>query len=265
MKKNFVREKLRRGEPSVGTWLNLPDATVAALMCRAGFDWLTVELEHSPTTYETATAAFAILGGNGVVPLARLSYNTPENIKRVLDFGAWGLIVPMVNSAAEARAVVDAARYAPLGNRSIGGQLHAASYDTDSATYYRQANDEILVVVMAEHVMAIERADEILAVPGIDVVFIGPNDLTNSMGLPPSFESDDPRFVHAIDHILKAARRHGVVPGIHVADAAAARRRIAQGFQFVAVGSEVGMMLAKAAEIVGDLGLAKAAAPLAKY
>lgn len=267
MKSNFVRAKLKNGEPSLGTWLNLPDSLVASLMSRVGFDWLTIELEHSPTSYETAAASFSILAGNGAVPLVRISSNTPENIKRVLDFGAWGVIVPMVNSRAEAEAVVACSRYAPQGARTIGGQFHAATFDTDAATYYRKANEEILVVVMAEHVDAIERADEILQVPGIDVVFIGPNDLSKSMGLEPTFDSEDPRFVKAVDHILKTARKYGVVPGIHVADAAAARKRIDQGFQFIAIGSEVGLMLAKASETLKEVGLKGSAArgPLAKY
>ena len=144
------------------------------------------------------------------------------------------------------------------------GQLHAANFDTDAATYYARANDEILVVVMAEHVDAIERADEILSVPGLDVIFIGPNDLHNSMGKAPAFESDDRQFNEALDHILRTARKHGVAPGIHVLNAEAARRRLDQGFQFVAITSEAGLMLAKAAETTAYLGLGKGRA-VAKY
>ena len=264
MKTNPVRHKLKRGEPSVGTWLTLPDTVAARLMAQTGFDWLTVELEHTPTSLETAANNFAIIAASGCVPLARVPWNTVENIKRVLDTGAWGIVVPMVNSRAEAEAAVAAARYAPLGQRSIGGQMHAANFDTDPATYYARANDEILVVLMAEHVQAIAAADEILSVPGIDVIFIGPNDLHNSMGKPPAFESDDKQFVDAVNHILKTAKKHGVAPGIHVADAAAAQRRLAEGFQFIAVASETGMMLSKAAEIAHTIGLGKKAT-VAKY
>src|SRR5439155_11067843 len=226
MKTNPVRAKLKRGETSVGTWLTLPDPTAAQLMSRVGFDWLTVELKHTPVTFETAAQSFAIIAASGGVPLARVPWNTGENIKRVLDTGAWGIVVPMVNSRAEAQAAVAAARYAPLGARTIGGQLHAANFETDSATYYARANDEILVVLMAEHILAIEAAEEILSVPGIDVVFIGPNDLHNSMGKPPCFESDDKEFTGAVKHILNTARKYGVAPGIHVVDAPAAQRRL---------------------------------------
>ena len=171
MRKNFVREKLRQGQPSVGTWLTLASPTAAGLMARTGFDWLTVELEHTPVTLETAAASFAIIASAGTIPLARIPWNSVENIKRVLDIGAYGVVVPLVNSRAEAEAVVDAARYRPLGNRSIGGQLHAVNFDTDTSTYYARANDEILVVVMIEHVKGVENAEEILSVPGIDAFF----------------------------------------------------------------------------------------------
>src|SRR5436190_1995444 len=265
MKKNHVRAKLKQGQPSIGTWLTLPDVVAARLMARVGFDWLTVEMEHTPVSWETAANSFAIIASNGVVPLARVPWNTGENIKRVLDNGAFGIVVPMVNSRAEAEAVVNAARYAPLGNRSIGGQLHAANFETDPGTYYARANEEILVVVMAEHVKAVENAEEIFSVPGIDAVFIGPNDLHNSMCKPPCFESDDHQFVQALEHVLKTARKHGVAAGIHVADADAAQRRIAQGFQFIAVASEAGMMLNKAQEIAKTLGISATKGPVAKY
>ena len=255
MRTNHVRHKLKRGEPSIGTWLTLPDPFAARLMARTGFDWLTVELEHTPTTFEAAATSFAIIADSGRVPLVRIPWNTGENIKRVLDIGAWGIVVPMVNSRAEAEAVVEAARYHPGGKRSIGGQLHAANFDTDPSTYYAKANEEILIVVMAEHVKAIENADAILSVPGIDAVFIGPNDLHASMGKPPCFDSDDRQFVEAVAHIRDTARRHGVAPGIHVVDAAQAQRRLDEGFQFIAVASETGMMLAKANEIAKTLGV----------
>ena len=265
MRVNPVREKLRRGEPSIGTWLCLPDPTVARLLACVGFDWLTVELEHAPVNIETAVESFSVVaaqgalvgagGGVGTVPLVRVPFNTTENIKRVLDNGAYGIVVPMVNSRAEAEAVVDAARYAPIGKRSVGGFLHAVNFRTDPGTYYDRANDEILVVVQTEHVDAVERADEILSVPGIDAFFIGPNDLLKSMGRKPAMESDDPAFVQALDHLLATGRRHGVAGGIHTADAGAARRRVEQGFQFVAVSSDVALLLAKAQGELAALGL----------
>ena len=264
MKRNNVRAKLKAGEASVGSWLNLSSSSVAQLMSKVGFDWLTVEMEHSPISFETAAQNFAILSGNGVAPLLRVPSNSIENIKRALDTGAWGVIVPMVNSKPEAEAVVSAARYAPLGDRSVGGILHAATFDTTTGEYYKNANDEILVVLMAEHVDAIKEADAILSIPGIDVVFIGPNDLHNSMGLPPAFESEHPEFLNAVSHILEMAKKHGVAAGIHVPDAETAKRRIEQGFQFVAVASDAGLMLGKAGDVAKSLGLGSGQA-MAKY
>jgi 4-hydroxy-2-oxoheptanedioate aldolase len=224
-------------------------------MAKTGFEWLTVELEHTPITFETAAEMFAIVAASGCVPLVRVPINSVENIKRVLDTGAWGVVVPMVNSRAEAEAVVRAARYRPIGERSIGGHLHAANFGTDAATYYAKANDEILVVVMAEHIDAIENISAIVSVPGIDAVFVGPNDLHASMGLPPAFDSDHSQFNEALKKVLAHAKARGLAAGIHVTDAAQARRRLAEGWQFVAVISEAGFMLGKAAEITQALGL----------
>jgi len=207
MKTNPVRQKLKRGEASVGTWLTLPDPIAARLMAQVGFDWLTVDLEHTPVTLETAAESFAAIADAGVVPLVRIPWNTRENIKRVLDIGAWGIIVPMVNSREEAELAVNAARYAPLGDRSIGGQLHAVNFRTDPATYYAKANDEILVILMAEHVKAVEAADDIFSVPGIDGFFVGPNDLLNSMGHAPAFDSNHPAFVDALNHLLQVGKK----------------------------------------------------------
>ena len=257
MKTNVVRSKLKRGEPSVGTWITMPDPFGAHLMSKTGFEWLTIELEHTPITFETAAQMFAIVAANGVVPLARIPWNTGENIKRVLDTGAWGIVVPMVNSRAEAEAVVKAARYRPIGERSIGGSLHAANFATDASTYYAMANEEILVIVMAEHVEAVANIDDILSVPGLDAVFVGPNDLHASMGLAPTFDSDNAQFNAALKTILASAKQHGIAAGIHVVDAAQAQRRIAEGWQFIAVASEAGFMLAKAGEMTKALGLGK--------
>jgi 4-hydroxy-2-oxoheptanedioate aldolase len=265
MKTNPVRAKLKNGQCAIGAWLTLASPTAAHLMAQVGFDWLTVELEHAPTNLETAANCFPMIASGNCVPLIRVPFNSTENIKRVLDNGAWGVIVPMVNSRAEAEAVVEAARYAPIGKRTIGGQMHAAMFGCDAATYYKKANDEVLVIVMTETAEAVEHADEIMSVPGIDGVFIGPNDLSNSLGLAPTFESDDKRFTDAIDHIFKTAKKHGIAPGIHVADWQAAARRRDQGFQFIAISSEAGFMLAKATEAARKLGLGTERPLLAKY
>ncbi len=246
MIKNNVRAKLQRGETSFGTWVTIPDPMVAGMLSRTPFDWLTIELEHSPTTMETAALSFALIAARGKVPLARIPINSVENIKRVLDTGAFGVVVPMVNTRGEAEAVVSAARYAPDGTRSIGGLFHAHNFATDPATYYATANDQILVVVMIETAQAVTNVDDILSVPGIDACFIGPNDLHKSLGLTPVFESDHPAFLRSVDLVLAAAKRHKVAAGIHVGDPEAAGRRSAQGFQLIAVASDAGFLMGAA-------------------
>ena len=255
MRVNHIKAKLKRGEPSIGSWLSLPDPVAAHMMARTGFDWLSVNLEHAPSGVETMSNMFGMIASQICAPIARVVCNSEENIKRVLDNGGWGVIVPMVNTAAEARAAVAAARYHPLGNRSVGGTLHAVNFDTDPATYFDNANEQVFLAVQMEHVKAIEHAEEILSVPGIDAFFIGPNDLLSSMGQKPMFDSDYPPFVDALNHLLAVGKNCGVAPGIHVADAAAAARRVKEGFRFIAVSSEAGMMLSKAKEITNALGL----------
>jgi 4-hydroxy-2-oxoheptanedioate aldolase len=264
MKTNHVRAKLKRDKPSIGTWLSLPDPTAAQLMARTGFDWLTLNIEHSPIGIETMALSFGLIAAGGAAPLARIASNSMENIKRVLDNGGWGVVVPMVNTRAEAEAVVAASRYHPLGERSVGGMLHAANFDTDPATYYAKANDEVVVIVQIEHVKGVENADAILSVPGIDAFFVGPNDLLSSMGRKPEFDSAEPQFVDALKHLVATGKKHGVAPGIHTADPAMAKRRIEEGFRFIAVSSEVGMMLGKAKEFTTALGLG-GAKTVAKY
>ncbi len=244
---NHVRARLRAGEPSVGSWLAIPSPVSARFMAQLGFDWLTVDMEHQPIGIETAAQMFAAIAGRGVCPLARIPWNTAENIKRVLDCGAWGIVVPMVNTPAEAEAAVAAAKYPTIGIRSVGGSLHALNFGSDAATYYARANEETLVVLQIESPEGVENAEGIMAVPGVDAVFIGPNDLLSQMGMTPKMESDAPRFVQALEHIVRTGRRLGVAPGIHTADHEAAARRIGEGFQFVAIASDARFMLAEGA------------------
>src|SRR5437868_4890486 len=244
MREDGVKRRLLDGRGAVGRWLSLPGPERAGFLSQVGFDWLTVDTEHQPIDIRMAAQMFAAVAAGGAVPLARVPWNSGEAIKRVLDCGAWGIVVPMVNSREEAEAAVAAAKYPPAGVRSVGGSLHAASFGTGAATYYARANEEILVVIQAESVAAVENAEAILSVPGIDAVFIGPNDLLASMGRTPAMETTEPDFVRALELIRRTAERHGVAPGIHVADAAAANRRLREGFRFIAVASDLRFMLA---------------------
>jgi 4-hydroxy-2-oxoheptanedioate aldolase len=243
---NHARRRLAAGEPSIGTWLSLPSPECAEYVSKLDFDWLVVDSEHNPVDIRTLAQMFIGMAGSGTAPMVRIPWNTPENFKRVLDAGAWGVVVPMVNSREEAELAVESTRYAPLGNRSVGGGRHAMSFGTTAPEYYNNANNEILLVLQIEHIQGVENADEILSVPGIDAVFIGPNDLAASMGLGLGvpLESDHPQVVEAIQHVRETCKKHGVAPGIHCSSAAAINQRIGEGFQFCAMASELRYMLA---------------------
>jgi 4-hydroxy-2-oxoheptanedioate aldolase len=265
MRPNPVKRALKAGQPAVGTWLSLGSITAARFLARAGFAWITVDIEHSLVDWETATHIFASVADAGGTPLARVPANRHDHIKRVLDNGAHGIVVPMVNTREEALTAVAAAKYPPAGNRSVGGAVHALNFDTDANDYYVHANDEILVVLQCEHIQAVEGADSIFSVPGIDAIFVGPNDLAASMrspdGKPPSGEAT----AKAMKQILEACRRHKVAPGLHCGNADEARHRIDEGWQFIAIASELRMMLNSAEEIVQKMGLGKKKAEMAKY
>src|SRR6516164_5800813 len=181
MRKNPVKQALRSGKPSVGTWLSLGSITASRFLARCGFAWLTVDIEHSLVDWETAAHMFATIADAGGTALARVPSNRHDHIKRVLDNGAHGVVVPMVNSRAEAEHAVAAALYPPAGNRSVGGSVHALNFRATANDYYARANDELLIALQCEHIKAVEDADAIFSVPGIDTIFVGPNDLAASM------------------------------------------------------------------------------------
>src|SRR6202171_1067157 len=159
MKPNAVKRALKAGPPAVGTWLSLGSITAARFMARAGFNWLTVDIEHSLVDWETATHMFAAIADAGCVALARVPANRHDHIKRCLDNGAHGVVVPVVNSRAEAEYAVAAMLYPPAGNRSVGGSAHALNFGTTAPDYYAHANEELLVVLQCEHIQAVENAD----------------------------------------------------------------------------------------------------------
>src|ERR1700674_4974793 len=152
MRPNPVKNALREGKPAVGTWLSLGSITAARFMARTGFAWLTADIEHSLVDWVTATHMFAAIADAGCTALARVSANRHDHIKRVLDNGAHGIVVPMVNRQQEAEQAVAAALYPPAGNRSVGGSVHALNFGTSAVDYYARANDELLIVLQCEHI-----------------------------------------------------------------------------------------------------------------
>jgi 4-hydroxy-2-oxoheptanedioate aldolase len=245
MRSNHVKQRLKAGEPSVGTWLGLPSPEAAEQVARIGFDWLVVDAEHNAVDIRTLAQMFSAMSATPTAPMVRIPWNSPENFKRVLDAGAWGIVVPMVNSREEAERAVQATRYPPKGARSVGGGRHAISFDGGAEEYFRSAEENILLVLQIEHIKGVENAEEILSVPGVDACFIGPNDMAASMGigLGVPLESDHPDVVQAIDHVRQTCKKVGVAPGIHCSHAEAVAMRIAQGFQFCAMASELRYLL----------------------
>ena len=240
MKTNTVKKKLRQGEAAVGTWLNLGSPLAAEYMAHVGWDWLVVDTEHSAVDIATTAEMFRAVSTTDTIPMARVVGNDPLEIKRLLDAGALGLVIPMVNSGAEAEAAVKAMKYPPEGSRSAGGG-RARLYGQD---YTQEANEEIAVIMQVEHIQGVQNIREILAVPGVDVCFIGPNDLSRSMGC----RMGAPEHEEAIQEILRAALDAGIPPGIHCWSASDVLRRLEQGFRFMAIGSDADMLFAAARE-----------------
>jgi 4-hydroxy-2-oxoheptanedioate aldolase len=245
MRANHVIRRLKAGEPSIGTWLALPSPEAADYTATLRFDWLTIDSEHNAVDIRTLAQMFAMISARGVAPFVRIPWNSPENFKRALDAGAWGIVVPMVNSRAEAEAAAEATFYPPKGNRSVGGSAPSLRFGGTGREYLDAANDEIALILQIEHIDAVEKCDEILSVPGVTACFIGPNDLAASMGIGIGvpLESDHPRMVEAVAHVCKTSKEVGVAPGIHTSGSAGINQRIAEGFQFLALASELKYLL----------------------
>jgi 4-hydroxy-2-oxoheptanedioate aldolase len=213
---------------------------------------------------ETTATLFGAIADAGCVSLCRVPAGKHDHIKRALDNGAHGVVVPMVNTRQEAEEAVAACLYPPAGNRSVGGALHALNFDTDAADYYAKANDEILVVLQCEHIQAVRDFDQVFSVPGIDAVFVGPNDLAASMRGPDGKPPHPDAFRETLAAILAGCKRNGVAPGIHTFSVEEAKTRIADGWQFIAINSELRMMMDGARKVVEGLGIQRSG-PTVKY
>ena len=248
MRTNQVKEKLKRGEPALGAWLSLPSVPSARIMARLGFDWLVVDMEHSAQNPVLMADMVATIADAGTcAPMVRVPANSVEWFKWVLDAGAWGVVVPMVNTREEAQQAVAYTKYPPLGTRSIGGAFGPYGFGiTNWPDYARTANDEIIVIVQIESAHGLQHVDEILSVPGIDVAFVGPNDLHAQLGLTPSSDGAEPEFLDALERIKAAARNHRVATGIFSGGGEAAAERIRQGFQMISVTTDISSMISAA-------------------
>lgn len=235
---NTAKQKMLHGKPAIGAGVFLGSYLAAELLSGAGFDWVLVDCQHGNWQDENALLAFRAISSGSAVPMARVRHNEFSAIGRLLDLGALGIVVPMVNSADEARAAAHAVRYPPRGGRSMGAFL--ASYH--GADYAEWADDQIYLAVQIESAQAVEHAEEILAVEGVDGCWIGPVDLARSMGI--NLQTPEGRQAHeaAVLRVLAACRKTHKIPGIDGNGEAQARRWLDHGFQFVTTIGDAGLI-----------------------
>ncbi len=239
--RNRLRARLASGETCANGWLSLPCAYSSELMARAGWDSLTVDLQHGVQDYASLVQCFQGAAPWTSTPLARVPTNETGIIGKVLDAGAWGVICPMVNSAEEARAFTQACYYAPRGSRS-NGPNRAAAYGEPDAPYQSFANDEVLAIPMIETVRALEALDAILDVPGVSGVYVGPSDLSLTMGYAPAFDRREQEILDAYLRIVQATAARGQFAGIHCISPDYGRLMAEMGFRFITIASDASLM-----------------------
>ena len=248
VKTNHVKRALREGRPTAGSWLNLCSSISAEIMSRAGFDWLLIDMEHGHGDYQTLLGQLQAIEGSESIPVVRVQWNDPAVIKRVLDLGAYGVMVPWVGSRAEAEAAVRATKYPPLGIRGIAGSHRAGGYGRHAAEYWKRANVEILVVIQIETPTALAEIDEIVKIPGVDVIFIGPADLSTALGH--MGDPGHPDVQAAFTRIEAAARAQGVALGNITRNWDQARALYQRGYQFLTLCSETTLLTQGGQEVL---------------
>lgn len=199
----------------LGTWLTIPSTAVAEVACQAGFDWVAVDLEHSCLTLREAEELIRVIDSNKKVPLVRLSSNDEVQIKRVMDAGAHGIIIPMVNSLSDVEKAYQSMHYPPVGKRGVG-LSRAQKYGTGFQSYRKWLSESSLLIPQIEHIDAVNNIDEILSHPGVDAAFIGPYDLTASLGIAGQF--DHPDYLAAFKKVEEATKKRNIPMGIHVVE-----------------------------------------------
>ena len=249
MRKNRLRELIALRKPIINAWLSIPSGYLAEGAGHQGFDAVTVDLQHGMIGFETAISMLQAISATPAVPLVRSPSRDPEAIMHLLDAGAYGVICPMISTRAHAEALVAACRYPPDGARSFGparGKLYGGH------DYFDAANSEILVIPMIETAEALRNIDEILAVPGIDMIYVGPNDLALDLGEKPGAETQDSATARAIGDVLRRAQSADVPTGIFCGNSDLAKRRISEGFDLVTPGNDFNTLMAAFQRSVED-------------
>jgi len=244
---NKVKDAWKQGKAVVNGWLAIPNAFSAEMYSQCGWDSVTVDMQHGVQDYLSCVACFQGMQPHGVTPMVRVPWLEPGIIGKVLDAGAYGIICPMINTAEQAAALVQYAKYPPVGTRS-NGPIRAGVYG-GSGSYQKTANDEILIIPMIETKQAVENLESILDVPGIDGIYVGPSDLSFSYGLEPKLDVEDPFILGIYEKLLTETGKRGISCGIHNGTPEYANRMIKMGFKLATVLNDVGLMMnaAKAA------------------
>lgn len=238
---NRVKQIWKEGKAVVNGWLAIPSGFSAEVMAKAGWDSLTVDMQHGVQDYQSMIACYQGMQAREVTPLARVPWNEPGIIGKCLDGGAMGVICPMINTRAQAEAFVAACRYPPLGTRS-NGPIRAGVYG-EAGGYVKTANSEVLCMPMIETQEALNNLEAILDVPGIDGIYVGPSDLGFSLGLEPRQDREEPQILKIYERLIKECGKRGIAPGLHNLTPAYAARMIGMGFRFVTLANDSGLLL----------------------
>lgn len=238
---NRVKQLWQEGKAVVNGWLAIPSGFAAEVMSQAGWDSLTVDIQHGVQDYQSMVACFQGMQARPVTPLVRVPWNEPGIIGKCLDGGAMGVICPMINTRAAAEAFVSACRYPPLGTRS-NGPIRAGIYG-EVGGYVKTANSEVLCMPMIETQEALDNLEAILDVPGINGIYVGPSDLGFSLGLEPRQDREEPQVLKIYERLVKECGKRGIAPGVHNLTPAYAARMIGMGFRFVTIANDSGLML----------------------
>lgn len=232
--KNF-RNRMIEGETLLGSWIQTSSPTVAGLVARQGFDWIAVDVEHGESDLNNIPGLMEVIASHGCFPMVRLPSSDAIWIRRCLDAGAKGLIIPTVNSVEQAQYIIQNAKYPPVGSRGFGFSA-ANGYGQSFSDYTSRANEETVIIVQIEHVDAVKKAEQIAAIEGVDGLMIGPYDLSGSMGL--VGKPSHPEVIKCARKVLDACVKTGKSPGFHVVnlDPVEASTRIHEGYRFVALG-----------------------------
>jgi 4-hydroxy-2-oxoheptanedioate aldolase len=250
MRENRLRTLWKNDQAAVNGWLAIANSFSAEVMAHQGWDTLTIDLQHGVVDYQAMVAMLQAISTTPTVPIVRVPWLEPSILMKALDAGAYGVICPMINTREDAQRLVAYTNYAPKGGRSFG-PVRALLYG--GADYAEHANDTIVRFAMIETAQAMDNLDAILSVEGIDAIYIGPSDLSLSLGCRPVFDDVDPKAAQAIDHILERAQAHGVQAGIHNGRTDVALARIAKGFRFVTVGSDARLMAAGSQQVLAQM------------